>query len=163
MSLLLKQLKEKASHLWKTIIDGTTRTWTKKDMRRQWWNSILEEARKDKDIIVLTGDLGFGFCEQFQRELPNQFINVGIAEQNMIGVATGLAIAGKKPYCYSGKVFINYRCLEQIRDAWMQGLDVKVVGAGVSGFLGFTHNFTKKEREPLKHLAKLLKKTYIRL
>lgn len=133
------------------------------DTRKKLFDDILKEAKKDKDIIILVGDLGYPFCEEFQKELPEQFINVGIAEQNMIGVATGLAIAGKKPYCYSGAVFINYRCLEQIRDAWLQGLDVKVVGAGVSGFLGFTHNFQKWEREPLVHLAKKLKKTYIRL
>lgn len=133
------------------------------DTRKQFFSEILKKARKDKDIYLLVGDLGYSFCEEFQRELPGQFINVGIAEQNMIGVATGLAIAGKKPYCYSGAVFINYRCLEQIRDAWLQGLDVKVVGAGVSGFLGFTHNFQKWEVEPLKHLAKKLKKTYVRL
>jgi len=133
------------------------------DTRKKFFDQILEKAKKDKDIYLLVGDLGYPFCEQFQKELPEQFINVGIAEQNMIGVATGLAIAGKKPYCYSGKVFINYRCLEQIRDAWLQGLDVKVVGAGVSGFLGASHNFFKGEVEPLIHLAKQLKKTYIRL
>jgi transketolase len=115
--------------------------------------------------MLLVGDLGYSFCEEFQRELPEQFINCGIAEQNMIGVATGLALAGKKPYCYSGKVFINYRCLEQIRDAWMQGINIKVVGAGASGFLGFTHNFQEGEVEPLVALSKLLKmeKNYIRL
>lgn len=113
--------------------------------------------------MLLVGDLGYSFCEEFAKELPEQFINCGIAEQNMIGVATGLALAGKKPYCYSGAVFINYRCLEQIRDAWLQGLDVKVVGTGASGFLGFTHNFQAGEREPLKHLSKFLNKSYIRL
>lgn len=116
-------------------------------------------------MFLLVGDLGFSFCEEFAKELPNQFINCGIAEQNMIGVATGLAISGKKPYCYSGAVFINYRCLEQIRDAWLQGLDVKVVGTGASGFLGFTHNMQKGEVEPLVALSKLVhkQKNYIRL
>jgi transketolase len=113
--------------------------------------------------MLLVGDLGYSFCEEFQRELPGQFINVGIAEQNMIGVATGLAIAGKKPYCYSGAVFINYRCLEQIRDAWAQEIKINVVGTGASGFLGFTHNFLPGEVEPLVSLSKLLKGNYIRL
>jgi transketolase len=137
----------------------------KKDTRRQFFNSILKKARNDSKIVLLVGDLGYSFYEEFAEELPGQFINCGIAEQNMIGVATGLAIAGYKPYCYSGKVFINYRCLEQIRDAWLQGLDVKVVGAGTSGFLGFTHNFQKGEVEPLVALAKLIhkQKNYIRL
>jgi len=131
------------------------------DTRKEWFNSILEEARKDKDIVLLVGDLGYSFCEEFAKELPEQFINCGIAEQNMIGVATGLAISGKKPYCYSGAVFLNYRCLEQIRDAWLQGLDVKVVGTGASGFLGFTHNFQEGEREPLKYMKG--NENYIRL
>lgn len=135
----------------------------KKDTRKQWWNSVLKEARANKDVIVLVGDLGYSFCDEFAKELPEQFINVGIAEQNMIGVATGLTLCGKKVYCYSGAVFLNYRCLEQIRDAWMQGIDVIPVGTGASGFLGFTHNFQKWEREPLIHLAKKLKKKYIRL
>ena len=81
----------------------------------------------------------------------------------MIGIATGLALMGKEVYCYSGAVFLNYRCLEQIRDAWMQGIDIKMVGTGHSGFLGFSHNFQEGEIEPLVSLSKLLKKTYIRI
>ena len=113
--------------------------------------------------MLLVGDLGFSFCEAFAQEFPDRFINCGIAEQNMIGVATGLTLMGMKPYCYSGAVFINYKCIEQIRDAWLQGINVKVVGTGASGFLGNSHNFLPWEREPLVHLAKHLKKTYIRL
>jgi transketolase len=86
---------------------------------------------------------------------------VGIAEQNMIGVATGLAIAGFKPYCYSNATFLNFRCVEQIRDAWLQGLDIKVVGTSSPGFLGFTHNISDWEIEPLKFLKG--NKNYIRL
>lgn len=135
----------------------------KQDTRKQFFNSLIKKARKDKRIFLLVGDLGFNFCEDFAAEFPERFINCGIAEQNMIGVATGLAITGMVPYCYSGVVFINYRCIEQIRDAWLQGLDVRVVGTGASGFLGFTHNFQKGEIEPLTHLSKFLKKKYIRL
>ena len=134
-----------------------------KDTRKQWWNLILKKARKDKDVIVLVGDLGYSFYEEFAKELPEQIINVGIAEQNMIGVATGLTLMGKKVYCYSGAVFLNYRCLEQIRNAWSQGIDVKVVGTGASGFLGSSHNFLKGEVEPLVSLSKFFKKTYVRL
>ena len=75
------------------------------DLRRPFWDEILKMAKKDKDIILLTGDLGFSFMERFQEELPKQFINAGIAEQNMIGVAAGLALCGKKPYCYSNAIF----------------------------------------------------------
>jgi len=135
----------------------------KKDTRKQFFNFLTKKARKDKDIILLTGDLGYSFYEEFAKEFPSQFINCGCAEQNMVGVAAGLTIAGKKPYCYSGAVFINYRCIEQIRNTWMQDLDIKIVGTGASQFLGDSHNFRKNEVEPLVDLAKKLNKTYIRL
>lgn len=133
----------------------------KKDTRKLFFNWLIKKAHKDKNIILLVGDLGYSFIEGFQKEFPNRFINCGIAEQNMIGVAIGLTLAGKKPHCYSGAVFMNYRCIEQIRNAWFQGINVKVVGTGASGFLGFTHNFQKGEREPLKYLKG--NKNYIRL
>ena len=123
--------------------------------REQFWNWI-----KDKDVWLLTGDLGYPWVEEYK---PKHFINCGVQEQNMIGIATGLALMGKEVYCYSGAVFLNYRCLEQIRDAWMQGIDIKMVGTGHSGFLGFSHNFQEGEIEPLVSLSKLLKKTYIRI
>lgn len=103
-------------------------------------------ASEDKDVIVLVGDLGYSFMEPFARTFPDQFINCGIAEQNMIGVAAGLALAGKKPYVYTGAVFY-YRCLEQVRDdIAYNNLDVKLIGTGASGFLGFTHNFSEEEK-----------------
>jgi len=137
----------------------------KQDTRKLFVSSLIKKAKRNKKIILLTGDLGFNFVEEFANKFPERFINCGIAEQNMIGVATGLKLSGLEPYCYSDGVFINYRCLEQIRDAWIQGINIKVVGTGASGFLGFTHNFQKGEAEPLKALAKLLKKEkhYIRL
>ena len=135
----------------------------KVDARKKFFDELIKLAEKDEKIWLLTGDLGYSFIEEFAKKFPERYVNVGIAEQNAIGIATGLCIAGYRPYFYSGAVFANYRCLEQIRDAWLQGLDVKVVGAGVSGFLGNSHNFLPWEREPLVHLAKKLKKTYIRL
>ena len=135
----------------------------KQDSRKLFFQRLSKEARKDKNIILLVGDLGYSFIEPFKQEFPKQFINCGIAEQNMIGVATGLTLEGKKVYCYSGAVFLNYRCLEQIRDAWMQGIKINIAGTRASGFLGFSHNFQKGEIEPLVHLSKLLKGNYIRL
>lgn len=136
----------------------------KQDTRKRFVNWLIKKAKKDKKIILLTGDLGFNFVEPFQKEFPDRFINCGVAEQNMIGVATGMALAGLKPYCYSGIVFLNYKCSEQIRDAWMQGLDVRVVATRVGQFLGFTHNMQEGETEPLEQLSKLLKnKNYIKL
>jgi len=91
--------------------------------------------------MVLVGDLGFSFFEPFQKKYPKQFINCGIAEQNMIGVASGLALAGKKPYCYSNAIFLASRANEQIRDdVCYNNLNVKLIGTGAAGFLGFSHN-----------------------
>ena len=134
------------------------------DSRKKFVGWLIKKARKNKNILLLVGDLGFNFVEEFQKEFPDRFINAGCSEQNMIGVAAGLTIAGKEVYCYSGGIFLNYRCIEQIRNAWMQGLNVKIVATGASGFLGDSHNFRKGEQEPLEVLSKFLKnKNYIKL
>jgi len=91
--------------------------------------------------------LGYSFIEEFQKELPNQFVNVGIQEQNMIGVAGGLALAGKKPWCYSGTIFMIMRPYEQIRNICYNDLNVKFIGTGASQFLGFSHNLQNNENE----------------
>ena len=70
-------------------------------MRDEFISGLLEIARVDKRVLLLTADLGFGVLDEYQKELPGQFINVGIAEQNMIGLATGLALEGNIVYCYS--------------------------------------------------------------
>ena len=139
-------------------MSGITKTLQKKDTRKQFVSSLIKKARKDKDIWLLVGDLGFNFVEPFEKEFSDRFINVGIAEQNMIGVATGLALMGKKPYCYSNAVFVNYRCSEQVRDAYYQGIKIKVVGTGAADFLGFTHNLQLGEKEPLKQFKGYYKK-----
>lgn len=101
---------------------------------------------EDKDVVVLVGDLGYSFFDEFKEKFPNQFINAGIAEQNMIGVSAGLARVGKKPYVYSGAIFLAYRACEQIRDdVAYPNLNVKLIGTGASGFLGWTHNLSEKE------------------
>jgi transketolase len=124
--------------------------------REQFWNWI-----KGRDCWLLTGDLGYPLVETYK---PKYFINCGVIEQTMAGIATGLALSGKEVYIYSGATFLNYRCIEAIRNAWMQGLNVKVVATGASGFLGDSHNFRKGEVEPLEVLSKFLKnKNYIRL
>jgi transketolase len=91
--------------------------------------------------------LGFGVLDEYRRELPDQFINVGIAEQNMIGIATGLAMEGSIVYCYSIGNFPTLRCLEQIRnDAAYHQANVKIVsiGGGFSyGQLGMSHHATE--------------------
>lgn len=94
--------------------------------------------------MLLTGDLGFSVFEQYQQELPNQFLNMGVAEQNMAGVAAGLAMEGKIPVIYSIVPFTTMRNFEQIRnDIAYQKLNVKIVGVGAGfsyGPYGHTHH-----------------------
>lgn len=116
------------------------------DLRRPFFELAAVMAEHDKDVVVLVGDLGYSFMEDFAEKFPSQFINCGIAEQNMVGVAAGLARAGKKPFVYSGAMFLVMRALEQIRDdVAYPNLNVKLMGTGAAGFLGFTHNFEGNE------------------
>jgi len=116
-------------------------------MRNAFVETLIKLAEKDKDIYLLTGDLGFSVFETFAKKFPNRFFNCGIAEQNMMGVAAGLALSGKKPYVYSIIPFVTIRCLEQIKDdIAYQNLNVKVVGVGGGysyGYLGATHHATE--------------------
>ncbi|MCK9370396.1 hypothetical protein M0R04_10850 [Candidatus Dojkabacteria bacterium] len=128
------------------------------DLRKDFFEIMCELAEKDKDIIVLVGDLGYNFYEDFAKRFPEQFINAGCAEQNMIGVAAGLALGGKKPFVYSGSIFLASRGHEFIRDdVAYANLNVKLVGTGASGFLGHTHNWqgTENELDLLKNLPNL--------
>ena len=128
------------------------------DLRKQFWDSMCELADKDKDIIVLTGDLGYSFMEEYAEKYPTQFINCGCIEQTMIGIAAGMAVAGKKPYVYSGTIFALMRPYEQIRDdVAYNNLNVKIIGTGASGFLGFTHNLgiSENEKDLLKNLPNI--------
>jgi transketolase len=108
----------------------------------------LEElARTDPRIMLLTGDLGFGVLDTFSKVLPDQFLNVGVAEQNLTAVATGLALEGSIVFTYSIGNFPTLRCLEQIRnDACYHDANVKLVciGGGFSyGPLGPSHHATE--------------------
>lgn len=112
-------------------------------MRSAIIKQIHEFMQKDKNIYFLTGDLGYGTLEEIEKDFPDRFINMGIAEQNMIGVAAGLAASGKKVYLYSIIPFITMRCFEQIRnDLCYHDLPVTILGAGSGlsyGVLGATH------------------------
>jgi transketolase len=113
-------------------------------MRKAFVKTLIELAEKDERIYLLTGDLGYAALEEFAEKFPKRFINCGVAEQNMMGVAAGLAMCGKKPYVYSIVPFVTFRCLEQIRnDVCYQNLDVKIIGIGGGfsyGTLGATHS-----------------------
>ncbi len=107
--------------------------------------TLLNLAKKDKDIIVVTSDSrGSGKLTQFGKELPNQIIEVGIAEQNLVGICAGLSAVGKKVFGVSPSSFLTARSLEQIKnDIAYSNQPVTLVGisAGVSyGQLGSTHH-----------------------
>jgi len=116
-------------------------------MRNAMMESLMNLAEKDSDLMLLTGDLGFGVFEEFEKRHPKQFLNVGVSEQNMIGIASGLALKGKKVFVYSIGNFPTLRCLEQIRnDACYHQLNINIVamGAGFSyGALGMSHHATE--------------------
>lgn len=112
-------------------------------MRTAFINTLIKLAKKDKRIFLLTGDLGFSVLEGFRDEFPDRFINMGVAEANMIGVAAGLALSGKVVFVYSIVPFVTLRCLEQIRnDVCYQKLQVRIIGVGAGlsyGTSGATH------------------------
>lgn len=127
-------------------------------MRKPFFAYLSKLMAKDKNIVFLTDDLGYSYFEEIRDRFPGRFFNCGIAEQAMVGIASGLAISGKKPYCYSTVPFLVYRALEQIRDdVCYQNLNVKFVGTSISGFVGFTHNLEGKENEEdlLKNLPNI--------
>lgn len=116
-------------------------------MRDAFISELLVQAKKDPSIILITGDLGFKVFDEYRESLPEQFLNAGIAEQNMIGLASGLAFEGWKPVVYSIANFPSLRALEQIRNnVCYHNLNVKIVsvGAGFSyGQLGSSHHATE--------------------
>jgi len=116
-------------------------------MRDKFIYELTEIVKVDKNVILITGDLGFGVLDNFVKEFPAQFINAGVAEQNMTGIATGLALEGKTVFTYSICNFPTLRCLEQIRnDACYHQANVKIVAIG-GGFcygpLGISHHATE--------------------
>ena len=113
-------------------------------MRDTFVKTLLEAAKKDKNIILMTGDLGYGVLDTFQKELPDQFINSGVNEQAMMGMAAGYASTGKRVFVYSIGNFPTLRCLEQIRnDVCLMNNPVVIVSVGAGyayGSRGYTHH-----------------------
>src|SRR5712671_3401925 len=116
-------------------------------MRSAFMQTLVELAEKDDRINLLVGDLGFGVVEPFAEKFPSRFVNAGVAEQDMTGIAAGLALCGKIVFTYSIANFPTLRCFEQIRnDAAYHDANVKVVaiGGGFSyGSLGMSHHATE--------------------
>lgn len=116
-------------------------------MRDTFIAQLKQRAVGDPRIMLITGDLGFGVFDRYREDCPKQFLNAGIAEQNMTMVATGMALEGRIVFTYSIGNFSTLRCLEQIRnDACYHNTDVKIVsiGGGFSyGALGISHHATE--------------------
>lgn len=113
-------------------------------MRTAFIRAVTGLAARDGRIWLVCGDLGFSVLEEFAAAFPDRFVNVGVAEQNMTGIAAGLALSGKIVFTYSIANFPTMRCLEQIRnDVCYHNLNVKIVavGGGLSyGPQGYTHH-----------------------
>jgi transketolase len=113
-------------------------------MRKEFSATMERLAMEDESIVFITGDLGYNALENLKEKMGDRFINAGVAEQNMIGVAAGFAHRGYKVFCYSIAPFIVYRCLEQFRnDVCFNNLPVFLVGNGGGygyGIMGSSHH-----------------------
>jgi transketolase len=116
-------------------------------VRTAFIETLKDLAGQDERIWLLCADLGFSVLETFAQSFPKRYVNVGVAEQNMAGVAAGLALSGKIVFTYSIANFPVIRCLEQIRnDVCAHNLNVKVVSVGggfAYGSAGYTHHGTE--------------------
>ncbi len=112
---------------------------------RDAFNAELHRiAANDPDVLLLTADIGFKVFDQFRADYPGRFINMGVAEANLMTVAAGLAMSGKRPFVYTIIPFLTMRAFEQIRvDACIQNQPIKIIGVGgglAYGILGPTHH-----------------------
>jgi transketolase len=113
-------------------------------MRNAFINELILASQKNEKIVLVVGDLGYGVVEPFAEKFPNRFFNAGVAEQNMMGIAAGLASEGHHVFVYSIANFPIFRCAEQIRnDIDYHNLPVTVVAVGgglAYGSLGYSHH-----------------------
>jgi transketolase len=113
-------------------------------MRFVFTKELIKYAKKNKNVFLITSDLGYRTFEKYKKLFPDRFINAGVSENNMIGISAGLAMSGKKVFVYSILPFVVFRSLEQIRNnICHNNLDVKIIGGG-GGFSynvqGISHN-----------------------
>lgn len=107
------------------------------DIRDAFFDQIYDIASKDRDVIFLTADADAFSLRKYKRDFPSQFINVGVAEQNMVDVATGLALSGKRVFIYAIIPFITMRCYEHIKaNICGMNLPVTIIGSGAGLSLG---------------------------
>jgi len=109
-------------------------------MRRRFGKLINQLAKKDKKIVLLVGDIGYGIFDDFRKEHPKRFFNLGICEQSLIGVASGMSLEGLRPWVYTITPFLIERPFEQIKlDIDQQNVNVNLVGFADYPKLGPTH------------------------
>ena len=127
-------------------------------MRRQFAERLHLEMGKNKDIFLLTGDLGYGLWDRIRLDYQDRFYNVGSSEQLMLGMASGLAMEGKIPVVYSITPFLLYRPFEFIRNyVDHEKLPVKLIGGGRDkdyGYLGFSH-WAEEDKDIMKNFANI--------
>lgn len=110
-------------------------------MRRCFGKVLSELAKKDKKIVLLVGDIGYGIFDDFRKNHPKKFFNLGICEQSLIGVASGLALQGLKPWVYTITPFLIERPFEQVKlDIDQQNVNVNLVGFADYPSLGPSHS-----------------------
>tara|TARA_X000000950_G_C13916100_1_gene661093 strand:- start:4031 stop:5026 length:996 start_codon:yes stop_codon:yes gene_type:complete len=121
-----------------------------KDIRDAFFDQLYKLGAKDKNLVFLTADADAFSLRRFKEDFPSQFVNVGVAEQNMMLVAAGLAMAGKKVFVYSITPFVSMRCLEQINvNICNMNLDVSIIGLGC----GFSFSFDGPSHHATQDLA----------
>src|SRR6187549_453839 len=111
-------------------IGRRSRRWTG-SVRRAFIRTLVDLATEDERILLMTGDLGYMAIEPFAERFPQRFFNVGVAEQNLVGLATGLSESGFVPFIYSITTFVAMRAYEFIRNGPLaHGLPVRIIGIG---------------------------------
>lgn len=127
-------------------------------MRRYFADLLHEKMTVNKKIWVITGDLGYKLWDQIRIDYPDRFVNVGAAEQTMVGVGIGLALEGKIPFVYSITTFLLYRPFESIRNYINhERIPVKLIGSGRNKDYyhdGFSH-WAEEDRKIMKILKNI--------
>lgn len=112
-------------------------------MRKEFGKVIVELMEKDPEIYLISGDIGHGVFDELRRKYPNRFLNIGLCEQSMVSVASGMALEGLKPWVYTITTFLVERPYEQVKiDINQQNANVKLVGYADYPELGPTHGLS---------------------
>lgn len=120
------------------------------DMRDAFFDQLYSIISRDRDVILLTDDQGAFGVQRIQEDYRDQYINVGIAEQNLVSVAAGLALGGKKPFIYGIATFMSLRCYEQIKvDLCALNLPVTIIGSGA----GYTYSYDGPTHHAVQDVA----------